>query len=159
MRRRHPRIERVLLVGQVDDGQDSIVVAAEESGPEVETVGDEGVGVRDDGHAADALELGLLVGVVDLGAVGVVGGSVGGVVVDDEDVDEASDRVSARVLQRIEVLGYEERMKGCWSQSSEDGVTYGLCRNGQIGLFWSVSPPSTRYRDSSDETEVDGGYW
>ena len=141
LRCRDTTVERILLVGEVDDGQHGGVVAAEESRAEVEGLGDEGVGVRDDGHSADALELGLLVGVVDLGAVGVVGGGVGGIVVDEEDVDETGRKIRLLVGYAVRTKGLtvyaRTARSGCSGQSlrhQQDTMTPALRRKSTVGI-------------------------
>ena len=77
------------MVRQIDDRDLGRVVAAEECGADVQTLGQERRRRRDGGHFGEAGELGLRVGLVDFGAVGLVGAGGGCVVVDDYEVDGA----------------------------------------------------------------------
>ena len=133
LRRARAGGEGVVLVGQVDDRQHCGVAAAEEGGAQVQSVGEEGRDVGDDGHAGEARVLGALVGGVGLGAVGVVGGGVGGVVVDDEHVDQGpvEEGPDGVVLQGFAAVDEVERLLG----GDEGGGRVGLEGVGILRVF------------------------
>lgn len=129
-----------------------VVVTTKERRSAAQFLRHEDVRSRDDGHAmAQTLELGLRVGVIDLGAVGVVGGGVGGVVIDEEEVhfgavEEGPDGV---VLVGETAVGEGEALEG----GDEGG---GAVVEEGIGVF-GVAGGSVR--ESYDCVGLDGRMW
>lgn len=87
LRRRLVARVGVVDVGQVDNGDFARVVASEEGGSFVQSLGNERLDGRNERHPGQARVEGLNIRGQDLASVGEVGHSVCGVVVDDHDID------------------------------------------------------------------------